>query len=363
MAPMIVPTSGGPAGPVPPAMNAVLLRGHGGVEQYEYREDVPVPAPGPLDVLVEVEAASLNNTDVNVRADWYAGEVDETGLVFPRIQGADIAGRIVAEGSCVAASRVGERVICDPNLRTGVERKPERSATAGYLGFDIDGGFAQYVVVPAANAWQVPEHLPASELACYPVAYSTGLEMILRSRARMGQTVLVSGASGGVGTALIQLGKALGLDMIGIASPAKHDRLRWLGADVLIDGAAPNLVEALAKTGITSVDVVLDVVGGDPLAVLLGLVREGGTCVTAGAISGPTTPVDLRHLIYRDLDLRGVSCPRISTFAMLVDLVSRGAVNAPVAATYPLKELVAAQQKFIDKQHVGKIVLTVPPKS
>lgn len=344
---------------VPSRMSAVLLRGRGDVDQYDYREDVAVPVPGPSAVLVEVEAASLNNTDVNVRSDWYGGEVDDSGLRFPRIQGADVAGRIVQAGSDVDAARIGERVICDPHLRSGAERRPERAATAGYLGFDIDGGFAQYVVVPASNAWRVPEEPSGAELASYPVAYSTALEMILRSRARAGQTVLVTGASGGVGTALIQLAKVLRLEVIAVASRSKEDRLRTLGADLVLDRHAPSVPDALRTAGVTSVDVVLDVVGGEHLPPLLQLIGDGGTCVTAGAISGPIAPVDLRHLIYKDLDLRGISCPRVSTFGMLVDLISQRAVQAPVAAVFPLRSLVAAQQEFISKKHVGKIALTV----
>lgn len=344
---------------VPRTMSAVLLRGHGDVDQYEYRDDVATPAPGPSDVLVEVQAASLNNTDVNVRSDWYGGEVEDSGLRFPRIQGADIAGRIVGAGSSVDGARIGERVICDPHVRSGAERRPERSVTAGYLGFDLDGGFAQYAVVPASNAWAVPEEPPATELASYPVAYSTALEMILRSGARAGETVLVTGASGGVGTAMIQLAKVLRLEVIALASRSKEERLRALGADLVVARDAPSVTDALSGAGVTSVDAVLDVVGGTQMPLLLALIREGGACVTAGAIGGPIAPVDLRHLIYKDLDLRGVSCPRTSTFGMLVDLIWLGAVRAPVAGTYPLRCLVAAQREFMKKQHTGKIVLTV----
>src|SRR5262245_40982274 len=133
-------------------MAAVVLLGHGDYDQLAYREDVPVPAPGHGEVLIAVEASTVNNTDVNVRTDWYEGEVDESGLQFPRIQGADVAGRIAEVGEGVDVARVGERVIVDPSLRTGAERRPERNAATGLLGYDVDGGFAEYVVVPALNA-------------------------------------------------------------------------------------------------------------------------------------------------------------------------------------------------------------------
>jgi NADPH:quinone reductase-like Zn-dependent oxidoreductase len=339
-------------------MAGVLLLGHGDFDQYSYREDLTVPDPGHGDVLIQVEACSVNNTDVNVRTDWYAGQTDESPLGFPRIQGADVAGRIVELGAGVDPSRLEERVIVDPELRTGMERH-ERASASGLLGYDMSGGFAEYVVVPAVNAYKVPEELPAAELAAYPVAYATALEMILRSRARPAETMVVTGASGGVGTALIQLGKVFRLDVIAIASQSKAQRLRELGADLVIDRHSPTIVDDIRDAGIASVDVVADVVGGTQMAELLGLLRPAGTCVTAGGISGPISPIDLRHLIYKDIDLRGVAFSRSSTFGTLVGLISSGAIRAAVAATYPLRELATAQREFIKKQYVGKIVLTV----
>jgi len=328
----------------PPHMAAVVLMGHGGFEQYAYREDVPVPTPGHGEVLVAVEAAGLNNTDVNVRTDWYGGEVDETGLRFPRIQGADVAGRVIELGDGVERSLAGRRVIVNPSLGSGL------------LGFDADGGFARYVVVPAACAWSVAEHLPAEELAAYPVAYSTALEMIVRSRAQPGETMVVTGASGGVGCALVQLGKVYELNVIAICSAAKAARVRDLGADVVIDRVVLSVRDALREA---SVDVVADVVGGEQLAELVSILRPGGRCVVAGAIGGPIAPIDLRHLIYKDIELSGVAQTRSTTFPQLVELIRDGRVSAPVAATYPLRELAAAQRAFIAKDFVGKVVLSV----
>ena len=171
--------------------------------------------------------------------------------------------------------------------------------------------------------------------------------------------MLVTGASGGVGTALIELGKVLRLHVIAIASASKLSRVRELGADVTIDRGAPDLRAALREADVGAVDGIVDVVGGDELSRLLDVVADGGTCVTAGAIGGELAPIDLRHLIYKDLDLRGVSCPRISTFAMLVDLINAAELHPAIAATYPLHEFVSAQRAFVEKRHVGNIVVTV----
>lgn len=340
-------------------MAAVVLGGHGDYDQYRYREDVRVPIPQHGEVLVEVEASSLNNTDVAMRTDWYEGKTDTKGQ-FPRIQGADAVGRIIEIGPNVEPGRVGERVLCDPRLRDEGQlsgRYPQRGR--GLLGSSADGGFAQYLVVPDVNAWGVSETLPAGELACYPVAYSTALDMILRSRPLPAQTMVVTGASGGVGVALIQLAKLFQIHVVAIAGVEKAARLRQLGADLVVDRAAPNLAEAFRQKGIDSFDVVADVVGGDQLAELIGLVRPRGRCVTAGAIAGPISRVDLRHLIYREIKVIGVARTPAATFANLVNLINAGCIHAPVAASYPLAELVAAQQEFVEKRHVGKIVIAV----
>lgn len=344
---------------IPSVMSAMVLLGNGDYDQYQYREGAPVPTPGHGEVLIEVEAASINNTDVATRTDWYAGKTGKPRH-FPRIQGADAVGRIVATGANVSPDRIGERVLCDPRLRAAgqlVSRFPGHPALL--LGADADGAFAQYVVVPEVNAWKVSEEPAATELASYPVAYSTALDMLMRARTRPGQTMVVTGASGGVGTALVQLGKLFALDVIAVASPSKAARLRELGADAVVDRSAPDLGEALRAAGVDEFDVVADVVGGSQLAQLIGLVRARGRCVTAGGISDPIAPVDLRHLIYHEIELIGVAASPEPVFAALMDLINSGRVRAPVAATYPLRELVAAQQQFVAKQHVGKIALEV----
>ena len=191
-------------------MKAVRLTGHGGPEKLEYREDVPTPEPDEGEVLVKVGAAGVNNTDVWTREGAYGSEDDpeEAGgwrrgetMEFPRIQGLDIVGRIVAVGEGVPDSRVGERVLVDFAIYSGEEGVAE----AEIIGSERDGGFAEYVVVPAENAHEVNTTLTDEELATFPTAYLTAEHMLNRARVAGEEWTFVTGASGGVGSALVQL--------------------------------------------------------------------------------------------------------------------------------------------------------------
>ena len=159
---------------LPEKMHGVVLTGHGGPEMLQWRDDLPVPAARKGDVVIRVTAAGVNNTDINTRTGWYSkGDADATDaawtgtpLAFPRIQGADVCGRIVAVGEGIASDRIGERVLIEPCLR---EAGGEVLETPWYLGSECDGGFAQYVCVAARHAHAVRSHLTDIELASFPV--------------------------------------------------------------------------------------------------------------------------------------------------------------------------------------------------
>lgn len=248
-------------------MRAVLLAGHGGLEKLEYREDVPIPEPTAGEVLVEVGAAGVNNTDIWTREGAY-GAADEPGAVgawrrgepmrFPRIQGADIAGRVVAVGEGIPEARVGERVLVDPTLYS---EEGDGLVGAGLIGSERDGGFAEYVTVPAENAHKVDTSLTDEELAVFPTAYVTAERMLNRARVARGETVFVTGASGGVGSALVQLVKARDARVVALVGSGKEGRARALGADTVVARGAPeSLPEAVSKAaGGYPVDVVADV--------------------------------------------------------------------------------------------------------
>jgi NADPH:quinone reductase-like Zn-dependent oxidoreductase len=343
-------------------MRAVLLTGHGGPDKLVYRDDVPDPVPGPDDVLVRVGAAGLNNTDLWTREGAYGAQDDPAkvngwrreALAFPLIQGADIAGTVVAVGDQVGADRVGERVIVDNALYS---ENGDGLLDAGIIGSERDGGFAELVAVPAANAHPIDSPLSDAELASFPTAYVTAERMLRRARVGEGDTLLVTGASGGVGTGLVQLAKRRGARVVAVVGSGKEDAIRAIGADAVIAREAPLTEAAERALGGRPLDVVADVVGGDSVGELLNLLRPGGRYVVAGAIAGPMATVDLRTIYLKQLDLLGSTMGDRADFARLLEAIESGALRPLVAATYPLRELRRAQEEFASKGFVGKLVV------
>lgn len=359
-------------------MTAFLLTGHGGYDQLSLVHDHPTPRPAAGEVLVRVGACGLNNTDINTRTAWYSGAVsdgitidgasagyEEAGtdgswsgaeLTFPRIQGADVAGRIAAVGSGVDSSRVGERVLIDPWL---LADDPADLAAARYFGSEVDGGFAEYCVVPATNAMAIDSPLTDAELATFPCAYSTAENLIGRAGVQSGDVVVISGASGGVGSAAIQLARGRGARVIAIASAGKADLLLDLGAGAVVDRNTAGLAAAILDAAGGPVDVACDVVGSGAFEALIEVLKPGGRYSTSGAIGGPQVELNLRDLIYRDLQFTGATVCPPGTFARVVEAIERGVVRPLLAESYPLAELVAAQESFVAKRHVGNIVVTI----
>lgn len=198
-------------------MQAVVLTGHGGFECLAIRDDIPIPTAGPGDVLIRVAAAAVNNTDINLRIGWYAGGGWSGSVQFPRIQGIDACGHIVAVGSGIRESRIGERVLVEPCWRSA--GTPTR-----FFGSDTDGAFAEFAVVPAQFAHPIHSSLSDIELASFPCSYSTAENMVAGSRVVAGERVLVTGASGGVGSAAVQLVAARGASVAAIAATDKNTR-------------------------------------------------------------------------------------------------------------------------------------------
>jgi NADPH:quinone reductase-like Zn-dependent oxidoreductase len=361
---------------IPETMTAVLLTGHGGLDRLEIRHDVPTPRPGPDEVLIRVAAAGVNNTDINTRTGWYSkavkgatgaggatgfAEADAadggwtgTPLRFPRIQGADCCGRIVAVGERVDPARIGERVLVRTLLRSPVDHRPFECWT---FGSEWDGAFAQYARAPARDVWRVECDWSDAELASIPCAYSTAENLL--HRAGVGaERVLVTGASGGVGSAAVQLARRRGATVIAVAAAAKARELEALGADRVVDREA----DLVRELGPNSIDVVIDVVAGPRWGALLDVLVRGGRYATAGAIAGPLVELDLRTLYLKDLTLLGCTFQEDAVFENLIGYIERNEIRPLVARTYPLAEIARAQTDFLAKRHVGKLVL-IPPRT
>lgn len=352
---------------LPDTMKAVVLTGHGGLDKLQWRPDVPVPQAAAGEVLIRVGASAVNNTDVNTRTGWYSksvrgdtgsaaaegygGTADADGgwsgaLSFPRIQGADCCGEIVAVGAGVAPGRVGERVLVRPMYRPeGAD--PDALVT---VGSERDGAFAEYVTVEAGQALRIDSGLTDVELASFPCAFSTAEGMI--QRAGLGaERVLITGASGGVGSAAVQLARRRGAHVTAATSPAKREALQALGADATLDRNDVFPTDAF--------DVVIDLVGGPRWPDLLEALASRGRYVTSGAIAGPIVELDLRTLYLKDLTLIGSTRQDPRVFADLVGYIERGEIRPVMAETYPLRDLRAAQEAFLAKAHIGKIGIAI----
>ena len=202
-------------------MRGIQLTGHGGLGKLLFCEDIPVPTHGPYDVLIKVSAAGVNNTDLNTRLGWYSksnGDSSDaswsgSALQFPRIQGADVCGKVVAIGDQVDNNLLDERVLVEPCI---LEVGGKMLDKPWYFGSECDGGFAEYTVVAARHAHKINSTLSDVELASFPCSYSTAENLLSRANVCANDVVLVTGASGGVGSAVIQLAKAREAQVIGI---------------------------------------------------------------------------------------------------------------------------------------------------
>ena len=343
---------------IPKVMKGIQLTGHGGLDKLALRHDIPVPIPGPQDVLIKVGAAGVNNTDLNTRIGWYSkssGNSDDASwsgspIQFPRIQGADVCGEVVAIGENVDAGLLNQRVIVEPCLREAGGKVLDQP---WYFGSECDGGFAEYAIVAARHAYKINSKLSDSELASFPCSYSTAENLLTRSNVSANDVVLVTGASGGVGSAVIQLAKARGARVVGITSPAKADKLIELGAEKTLSREA-NMVEVLGKN---SIDVVIDLVAGSQWPSLLEVLKPFGRYAVAGAIAGPLVELDVRTLYLKDLSLFGCTVLDETVFANLVKRIESGDVIPLVADSFPLSQISEAQQQFETKGHVGKLVI------
>ena len=362
---------------IPTEMRAFVLTGHGDLSKLEYHTDWPTPTPKSNEVLVQVKACGLNNTDINTRTGWYSksvtGQTSSDGykntedfdaawggssIQFPRIQGADIAGIVVQIGGSANGDLLGKRVLIDAWLRDWDD--PTDYYQYGYLGSEADGGYAEYVAIDERHIHPIKSNLSDAELATFATAYGTAENMLDRISVDSSDTVLITGASGGVGSALIQLANRRGATTIAMTSSSKYDQVQEIGPNAIISRNPKNLQSELQKAiGQDCVSVIADVVGGDYWPTLIETIQRGGRYVCSGAIAGPIISADLRTIYLNDLTLCGSTTPKSHTFGNMVKYIERSEIRPLLSKAFPLHQLHDAQKAFVEKAFTGKIVVTM----
>ena len=314
-------------------MMAVVTTGNGGYDKLDYRA-VPMPVAGPNEVVLRVLAAGVNNTDINTRLGWYSSSVtadtdaasetqeakaDEKAdggwngaTPFPLIQGTDCCGLVAQLGEGVSNELLGKRVL----VRACMRPNGGDVSDTIWMASNFDGAFAQYVKVPASEVFAVSCDWTDEELATIPCSYATSENMLHRAGVGAGDVVLVTGASGGVGSATVQLAKRRGASVVGITSSGKMDQLQALGADVLIERNE----DLLARLGESSVNVVVDNVAGPNFGQMLKVLKPGGALCVVRRNRGACGELGYaRHVSQRyHLDrLHRVGCARVCEFGVL----------------------------------------------
>jgi NADPH:quinone reductase-like Zn-dependent oxidoreductase len=356
----------------------MLLTGHGGIEKLEYSRNVVTPKAGAGDVLVQVTATAKNNTDRKAREGLYPtkekGEVTSfqmggsPTLTFPRIQGADVVGHVVAVGEGVDKARLGQRGLLDFNLYADDRR--DINLTPDYYGHGADGGFAEYIAVPSDQFHSIDNTgLADAELASMGMcSYQTAMHMLTSARVRAGERILVTGASGGVGTALIQLCRIMGAIPFALSQPDKAAALLDIGAEAVLErsdmGSFTDRVKAV--TGGRPLDAVMDLAGGEMTSAFIDAMifdmnsrSDYPRLSIAGASAGNVSEILWTKIYLYQVQIFGVSHGTREEAEQLIAWIRSGQLKPVLHAAFKLSELHEAERYFMNRNsnYLGKIVI------
>ncbi len=329
-------------------MKAIVTTGNGGYDKLVYK-DVQKPIVAAGEVLIQVLAAGVNNTEINTRVGWYENGGWDIATPFPFIQGTDCCGKIVEVAEDLQTHLLGKRVLIRPCMR------PDGFGSMRniWMGSDFDGAFAQYVKAPASEVFVIESNWSDVELGSIPCSYGSAENMLLRAKVSATDHVLIAGASGGVGSAAVQLAKLRGARVTAIVGADKAKHAIAIGADKIIERGT----DIAAALGEETIDVVVDNVGGKDFESILKVLRRGGRYVSSGAIGGPVVSLDLRTFYLKDLTLIGCTAWDEPVFGNLVAYIEKNQIEPLVAKTFALRDIAKAQSEFLEKKHFGKFVL------
>lgn len=340
-------------------MKAAYFQKHGGPEVITVGP-LTDPEPRSGEVLVAVEAAALNHLDL-----WVRRGLPGLDTEFPHIGGSDFVGRVIELGPDVEGWGVGDRVTANPGLWCGgcdECRAGEHPLCDRYriLGEHTDGALAERVRVPAENLFRLPERFPAEKAAAAPLVFQTAWRALTtRAGLMAGETVLITGASGGVSTAAIRIAKHLGARVVAVTSEAHVEKVRELGADEVIDRRAEEVSKAVWKlTDRRGVDVALDGVGEATWRSTVRTLARDGRLVTYGATTGAEGCQDIRLMFWKQLRIIGSTMASHAEFLEVMGLVLDGTLEPVVDVVWPLERAGEAHERLEAGRSFGKIVLT-----
>ncbi len=345
-------------------MKANYIEEQGDIEVLTYG-DLPEPTPGPDDLLIRVRATALNHLDTFARAGRNGVKIDR----FPHVLGCDLAGEVAEVGSNVDGFSTGDRVLADYTIRCGVcsachSGRDEFCIDSKSIGVNVDGGYAEYVAIPAVNAHVIPSSLSFDEAAAIPLVYKTVWHCLMtRCDMKPGEDVLIMAAGSGVGSAAIRFCKTMGARVITTASTEeKLAKAREIGADETINYVdEPKFSKRVRKlTNGKGADLIFDSVGTDVWDENIKSLRPGGRLVNCGVTSGHRASIRIGHMFSQGHSYFGASTGNKSDFANVMRLVRQGKIRGVISQTFPLAAAADAHRAMQDRNVFGKLVLQVP---
>ncbi|MDM5317539.1 zinc-binding dehydrogenase [Fictibacillus sp. b24] len=342
-------------------MKAVQVTGYGDVDKLKV-VDIPVPEPRENEVLVKVEACAINNTEIWMREGAYGTDSKSgwrpEGVQFPRTPGSDITGKIVKAGKLVDESIIGKDVVLFPFTSSGEEGSEHISLDMSFIGSEYDGGYAEYVVWPAELCFDMP--LPSySESAVFSVSGLTAWHMVKQIQVQPGETVMVTGANGGVGSLNVQIAsKVFGAKVIAIIGNLdSEEKMRELGATHVLSYKSDSLSKEILEVNGGPIDSVLDVVGDALFSTSLEVLKNGGKFCISGSAGGQKTNLDFRTMYLKHITMYGSVLGTRAEFKEMLNAISEGKIKPVIDKTFPLEEAKEAQVYFKNKGKLGKILL------